>query len=135
MRSSGRREKFDTDRLTLTIGRSGVPFMMARDIANRITKKVLASRPSKNRKKAQQLGREVHAERIRRMVAQELRQRNRQDIAASYAGEMPENIHHGNPSMINDREPVLDNVAANRSRLTYDGTSRSAKSTKSASTK
>src|SRR5215208_1043131 len=38
-RSSGRREKFSTDRMTQTVSRSGVPFMMARDISKRVTKK------------------------------------------------------------------------------------------------
>jgi hypothetical protein len=32
-RSSGRVEKFDTDRLAQTVSRSGLPFLMARDIA------------------------------------------------------------------------------------------------------
>ena len=39
-RSSGRVEKFDTDRLAQTVSRSGVPFLMARDIAKKATKKI-----------------------------------------------------------------------------------------------
>ena len=39
-RSSGRKEKFNTDRMAQTVGRSGVPFMMARDIAKKVTKKI-----------------------------------------------------------------------------------------------
>ena len=34
--SSGRKEKFDTDRMAQTIGRSGVPFLMARDIEKKV---------------------------------------------------------------------------------------------------
>ena len=39
-RSSGRVEKFDTNRLAQTVSRSGVPFLMARDIAKKTTKKI-----------------------------------------------------------------------------------------------
>lgn len=39
-RSSGRVEKFDTNRLAQTVSRSGVPFLMARDIAKKATKKI-----------------------------------------------------------------------------------------------
>ena len=39
-RSSGRIEKFDTNRLAQTVSRSGVPFLMARDIAKKATKKI-----------------------------------------------------------------------------------------------
>ena len=35
-RSSGRKEKFDTNRMAQTVGRSGVPFLMARDIAKTV---------------------------------------------------------------------------------------------------
>jgi hypothetical protein len=34
-RSSGRKEKFDTNRMAQTVGRSGVPFLMARDVAKK----------------------------------------------------------------------------------------------------
>lgn len=37
-RSSGRVEKFDTNRLAQTVSRSGVPFLMARDIAKKAKK-------------------------------------------------------------------------------------------------
>ena len=39
-RSSGRKETFSTDRMGQTVSRSGVPFMMARDIAKTVTKKI-----------------------------------------------------------------------------------------------
>lgn len=38
-RSTGREEKFDTNRLSQTSSRSGIPFVMAKDIANKTTKK------------------------------------------------------------------------------------------------
>ena len=39
-RSSGRKEKFDTDRMAQTVGRSGVPFLMARDVAKKVSNKL-----------------------------------------------------------------------------------------------
>jgi hypothetical protein len=39
-RSSGRREKFDTNRMAQTVGRSGVPFLMARDVAKKVSNKL-----------------------------------------------------------------------------------------------
>ena len=42
-RSSGREEKFDTNKLTQTVSRSGVSFPVARDVAKSITKKIKKS--------------------------------------------------------------------------------------------
>ena len=57
-RSSGREEKFNTDRLTKTVSRSGVSFPMARDVAKSITKKIKKSVQNKSigttKKKQQQ---------------------------------------------------------------------------------
>jgi hypothetical protein len=39
-RSSGKKEKFDIDRMAQTTGRSGVPFLIARDIAKNTSNKV-----------------------------------------------------------------------------------------------
>jgi hypothetical protein len=39
-RSSGRKEKFDTDRMAQTVSRSGVPFLMARDVAKKVSNKL-----------------------------------------------------------------------------------------------
>src|SRR6187200_3771228 len=39
-RSSGRKEKFDTNRMAQTVGRSGVPFLMARDVAKTVSNKI-----------------------------------------------------------------------------------------------
>lgn len=130
VRSSGRKEKFDVNRMAQTISRSGTPFLMARDISKKVSRKVKASRSSLKTKEHRGVV-EVEGEKVRRLVADELRQRNRPDIASSYAGEKPENTRQGRHSLMNENEPVLDNVAANRSRLTYDGTSYFAKSTRS----
>ncbi len=129
VRSSGRKEKFDVNRMAQTISRSGTPFMMARDISKKVSRKLKAS--SSLRTKKRRGVAEVEGEKVRRLVADELRERNRPDIASSYAGEKPENTRQNRHSLMNENEPVLDNVAANRSKLLYDGTSYFAKSTRS----
>lgn len=129
VRSSGRREKFDTDRMAKTVGRSGVPYLMARDIASKVSRKLLSRKSSKLPRKPGS-PRRVAAATVRKLVAEELRQRNRPDIAASYVGEAPKNVYPDRYEMENSTEPVSDLVAANRSKLLFDGTSRSAKSTK-----
>jgi transcriptional repressor NrdR len=85
-RSSGRKEKFDLDRMTQTTSRSGVPFMMARDISKNVSKKI--SSEAKDGKKEEKI---VTADRVRKMIGKELRKRNEKAIASSYAGEMPVN--------------------------------------------
>ena len=47
-RSSGRKEKFDTDRLTKTVSRYGISFPLARDIAKSVTKKIKKSIQNKS---------------------------------------------------------------------------------------
>src|SRR5881628_3791425 len=84
-RSSGRKEKFDLDRMTSTTSRSGVPFLMARDIAKNVSKQIKSEASEKSEKT-------VTAGRVRRMVAKELHDRNQQAAAASYVGEKPANI-------------------------------------------
>ena len=99
-RSSGRREKFSTDRMAQTVSRSGVPFMMARDISKRIAKRVkyqpsVSTKQRRYRntteKRKVPRGNIITAGKVRRMVAEELVGRNRPDIANSYAGNPPEN--------------------------------------------
>ena len=100
-RSSGRREKFSTDRMAQTVSRSGVPFMMARDISKRIAKRVKnqPSVPTKQRRhrnttekrKVPRGNKIITAGKVRQMVAEELVGRNRPDIANSYSGNPPEN--------------------------------------------
>ena len=85
-RSSGRKEKFDVDKMAKTTGRSGVPFLMARDVAKNVTKKIKSeARVGRKEEKTMTAGR------VRNMIAKELRDRNEQTIASSYAGEAPEN--------------------------------------------
>jgi hypothetical protein len=97
-RSSGRKETFSTDRMGQTISRSGVPFMMARDIAKKVTKKIgnvppkSHSQDQRNKQKKTSIrGKIISAGKVRRLVAEELRDRNRPDIANSYSGNPPEN--------------------------------------------
>jgi hypothetical protein len=100
-RSSGRREKFSTERMAQTVSRSGVPFIMARDISKRIAKRVknLPLVPAKQRRRKtpetrRKISREnkiIPAGKVRQMVAEELIGRNRPDIANSYSGNPPEN--------------------------------------------
>lgn len=127
-RTSGRTEKFDKEKMAQTVSRSGTPFMMARDIAKTVSRKI-----SKN-KQALGSGPEVEIDGsvVREMVADELRSRNRPDIASSLTGESPENTRQGRHEAANENEPVLDGTAANRTKLLFDNSSRLAKSTKAA---
>jgi hypothetical protein len=102
MRSSGRKERFDTRRLEQTISRSGVPFLIARNIAKKVSEKIKQGRykgqisndsllrrtKGKRRQKTKSVlqAKIVTASRIRSLVTKELRDRNRGDIAASYSG-------------------------------------------------
>ena len=131
-RSSGREEKFDTNRLAQTVSRSGVPYLMARDIAKTTTKKIksqVATKPitEKGHKSSQRKPRTaksktviVTASQVRNMVASELKERNRPDIASSYTGNPPANIDLQTKPNLDDREPVLDKVAANRTKVLFD---------------
>lgn len=85
-RSSGKKEKFDIDRMAQTTGRSGVPFLIARDIAKNTSNKV-----SKEAEEGRLKEDTVTAGQMRSMVVDELQNRNQQSIASSYSGEVPEN--------------------------------------------
>ena len=50
-RSTGREENFDTNRLAQTSSRSGIPFAMAKDIANKTAEKVHKSIKNKKQLK------------------------------------------------------------------------------------
>jgi hypothetical protein len=138
-RSSGRVEKFDTNRLAQTVSRSGVPFLMARDIAKKATRKIKSQIKSpvrdenrKNKKtgrRATSLGRKsspkpkpvvVTASQVRNLVVDELKDRNRPDIASSYTGHPPEHRDLQSKPNLNDKEPVLDIVAANMNKVLHD---------------
>jgi hypothetical protein len=73
-RSSGRKEKFDLNRMARTTGGSGVPFMMARDIAKNVSKKINSEAKGKRKEKI------VTAGRVRSMIARELQDRNHQRL-------------------------------------------------------
>ena len=129
-RSSGRKEKFDTDRMAQTVGRSGVPFLMARDVAKKVSRKIKkeaydqqAKRIGKKSNSIKQAKeKSVTAGRIRNLVDAELRDRNRGDIAASYSGQAPENTLRD--QNLKDKQPVSDTVAANRNRVLHDTSKR-----------
>jgi hypothetical protein len=138
-RSSGRLEKFDTDRLAQTVSRSGVPFLMARDIAKKATKKIklqirspvreddhmnkktgrkTISRRRKSSPKPKPVV--VMASEVRNLVGNELRDRNRPEIASSYTGVPPEHRDLQSKPNLNDKEPVLDIVTANMNKVLHD---------------
>jgi hypothetical protein len=161
-RSSGRHEKFDTNRMAQTVSRSGVPFLMAKDVAQNVSDKI-RKEPScrqgsrtKNIDEEHSIGNDpgnivnhidneseqqrpegteeektVSASQIRGLVAAELHDRNRGDIAASYSGETPENtlgdqLHKQNE---NDRISVTGATQhtrqpANRNRVVHDMSKR-----------
>lgn len=125
-RTGGRREKFDREKMAQTVSRSGTPFVMARDVAKTVSRKITRNRRTLKKKRSEV---EIDARVVRDMVVEELRRRNRPDIAASLEGERPENTaeRHG---LEDQKEPVLSNVAANRSKLLFDGSTKFAKSTK-----
>jgi len=83
-RSNGRKEKFDLDKMAKTTSRSGVPFLMARDVAKNVSKQIKSEAKGKGKKT-------VTAGRVRKMIAGELRDRNEKTIASSYGGKVPGN--------------------------------------------
>jgi transcriptional repressor NrdR len=136
-RTSGRREKFETDKMAQTVSRSGTPFLLARDIAKTVSEKVMhkgdnssAAEEEKQMKASAPSTIEVDAGEVRRMVAEELRERNRPDIASSYSGEQPENTRQGRHELMKENQPLHDADAANRSKLLFDSSTNMAKSTR-----
>lgn len=128
-RSSGRKEKFDTNRLAQTVARSGVPFLMARDVAKRVSGKIeheaytqQTKRKGKKSSSTQLKEKTVTGGRIRNLVATELRERNRSDIAASYSGQTPENTLQ--EQSLKDKQPVEDTIASKRNRVLHDASKR-----------
>ena len=130
-RSSGRKEKFDTDRMAQTVGRSGVPFLMARDVAKKVSGKIKQEarnqqskgKNNSNKSNPTQLKEKtITGSRVRNLVASELRDRNRSDIAASYSGKVPENTLQ--EQNLKDQQPIADTVATNRNRVLHDTSKR-----------
>ena len=135
-RSTGREEKFDTNRLAQTSSRSGIPFAMAKDIANKTAEKVQNS--IKNNKSNENVTDDyindsqtsnnieskdkvvVTADQVRNLVAEELKERNKPEVASSFTGETTTNNAISNKPSVDDREPMLDNIAANKNRLRFD---------------
>jgi hypothetical protein len=118
--------------MTQTVGRSGVPFLMTRDVAKTVSNKIKhesqqrtkGTRKSSNRSKPTQLKEKtVTASRIRNLVSNELRDRNRSDIAASYSGQTPENTFP--EENLKDSQPTIaDTSATNRNRVLHDQNKR-----------
>ena len=142
-RSSGREEKFNTDRLTKTVSRSGVSFPMARDVAKSITKKIKKSVQNKSigttKKKQQQSSSSIStkqklktnskkepeavivtASQIKNLIENELKDRNQQDHSPSFSGNTTVGEETSMKITLNDREPVMDKVAANKNKILYD---------------
>jgi transcriptional regulator NrdR family protein len=127
-RSSGRKEKFDLGRMTATSSRSGVPFMVARDIAKNVSEQIKSEANGKSTKT-------VTAGRVRKMIAEELRSRNQQAAASSYVGQTPENTQHGRAGVDHYESPIgsadtdQHNVyRANRDTVMHDRSKRLASS-------
>lgn len=144
-RTSGRREKFETDKMAKTVSRSGTPFLLARDVAKTVSEKVLrkgddatAEEEEEGEEKMRASSPstiEVDAGEVRKMVADELRERNRPDIASSYSGERPENTRQGRYELMKENQPLHDADAANQSKLLFDSSTNMAKSTRPSSMK
>ena len=62
----------------------------------------------------------VTASQVRNLVANELQDRNRPEIASSYTGHPPEHRDLQSKPNLNDKEPVLDIVAANMNKVLHD---------------
>jgi transcriptional repressor NrdR len=135
-RTSGRREKFQTDRMAQTVSRSGTPFLLARDVAKTVSEKVVrkgndtAAAAEEQMKATAPSSIEVDAGEVRKMVAEELRERNHPDIASSYSGERPENTRQGRHELMRENQPLHDADAANQSKLLFDSSTNMAKSTR-----
>ena len=131
-RSSGRKEKFDINRMAQTVGRSGVPFLMARDVAKKVSGKIkqeARNQQSKGKNNnsnklnpTQLKEKTITGSRVRKLVASELRDRNRSDIAASYSGKVPENTLQ--EQNLKDQQPIADTLAANKNRVLHDTSKR-----------
>ena len=136
-RTSGRREKFDTDRMAQTVSRSGTPFLLARDVAKTVSEKVvreendtIAAKGRERSRKRTSSTIEVDGAKVRKMVTEELKERNRPEIASSYSGEQPENMRQGRYELMRENQPLHDADAANQSKLLFDSSTSMAKSTR-----
>ena len=129
----------DTNRLAQTVSRSGVPFLMARDIAKKATKKIKSQITSPVREdnhmnkktgkrtvfRGQKLSPKpepvvVTASQVRNLVVNELQDRNRPVIASSYTGHPPEYRDLQGKPNLDEKEPILDIVAAKKNKVLHD---------------
>jgi hypothetical protein len=62
----------------------------------------------------------VTANQIKNLVEDELKDRNQQDHSPSFSDNTAENEDSSMKITLNDREPVIDNVAANKNKILYD---------------
>lgn len=132
-RTSGRKEKFETNKMAQTVSRSGTPFLLARDVAKTVSEKVMRKGDNKEEegmKGSSSSTVEVEASEVRKMVAEELRERNHPDIASSYSGEQPENARQERHELMKENQPRSDAEAAKKSKLLFDSSSRLAKNTR-----
>jgi len=80
---SGNSEKFDEEKLVRGISRAGTPFLIAKDISKSLISK-LAENPL--------IDKFIYSSKIREYVTEELKQRNQNTIAESYAGYSKNNV-------------------------------------------
>jgi len=80
---SGNSEKFEEEKLVRGISRAGTPFMLAKDISKSIINKLKENPPIDNF---------IYSSKIREYVTQELKQRNQNTIAESFAGYSKNNV-------------------------------------------
>jgi hypothetical protein len=116
-----------------TVSRSGVPFLMARDIAKKVSNKLISetdtrlrhTKGRKNSNKSRSIRpkeKTMTGSKIRNLVSNELRNRNRGDIAASYSGQTRENTLL--EKSLRSKQPPAAHNAANRKGLLYDESRR-----------
>src|SRR4030095_1834814 len=123
-----------------TSSRSGIPFVMAKDIAEKTTEKIqnsineiksnvksidesdqsnqIAGSMKSSLKSEDDIV--VTAGQVKNLVAKELQTRNRPEVASSLIGEPTNANSISRKPTINDKEPIQDNVAANKNRLRFD---------------
>src|SRR4029079_7930243 len=80
---SGNSEKFDEEKLVRGISRAGTPFLIATDISKSLIHKLAENPPIDNF---------IYSSKIREYVTQELKKRNQNTIAESYAGYSKNNV-------------------------------------------
>lgn len=94
---------------------------MARDVAKKVSTKIRKD-SSRSRTREAKGEKTVNGSRITNLVEDELRDRNRSDIADSYSGQVPENTLE--EQNLKDKQPIADSVAANRNRVLHDTSKR-----------